>query len=486
MRLSLITFLCAIMSILFGVLMLVPCTVSYMYNDIQDARTFFICALGVIFTGMFVCGLSYRQWTEKSSLKEMFIMTSSVWIVLCFLAALPFYFSTVGMSFTDAVFESVSGLTTTGATVLSHIDDAPKGFLLWRSMIQWIGGIGIVILAITLLPILRIGGMQLFTTESSDSSEKETTSIASKLKLFIFAYLFLSCACTFCFWLFGMDLFDAIAHMMTCISTGGFSTHDASMGYFQSKGILWSAVVFMAIGGIPLAVIVYFLAGKWKKMTQDSQTRTYLITLFVLIVPVALIAWAFGHVFPTFMRALEMVAFHVVSIMTTTGYIYENYAEWGPFFVMFFFLLTACGACTGSTSGGIKIFRFSILAKAIKRHLTLMTSPHAIVIPQYNDRPVTDDVMLGVASFFTIFLTTVLVCSLCLSITGLDFMTSISASLTSVANVGPGMGNLIGPDQNFFILPASAKWWLSFAMLLGRLEFMTILVLFLPKLWVKK
>lgn len=486
MRLSLITFLCALISIFWSVLMLVPAFVDYMYADFANARIFVLCALGCAFVGALVSALSYRQWMDKASLKEMFLMTSCVWLTSCLLGAIPFYFSTLGLSLTDAVFESVSGLTTTGATILARVEDASKGFLLWRSMLQWIGGIGIVILAITLLPILRIGGMQLFATESSDSSEKDTPSIAVKLKHFIWAYLFLSCLCAFVFWMLGMDVFDAVAHMMTCISTGGFSTHSESFGYFHSSGLLWAATVFMAIGGIPLAIIVSFLEGKWRKIKQDTQTNTYLLTLLILIVPLSILTWAFTDVFRHLSTAFEQIAFHVVSIITTTGYVAQNYTQWGSFFVMFFFVLTACGACTGSTSGGIKIFRFSILAKAIKRHLTLMFSPHAIVVPRYNDKPVTDDVILGVASFVSIFILTTLLCALGLAAMGLDFSTSISGALTAVANVGPGIGNVIGPDKSFFILSSGPKWVLSIAMLLGRLEFMTVLVLFLPKVWSKK
>lgn len=486
MRLSLIVFLCAVMSIFWGFLMLIPAGIDYIYNDTADARVFLLCALGTACIGALTAAFSYRQWQDKSTLKEMFFMTSSVWITLGVLAAIPFYFSPMGLSFTDAVFESISGLTTTGATILSHIDDAPKGFLLWRAMLQWIGGIGIVILAITLLPILRIGGMQLFATESSDSSENDTPSVAVKLKRFILAYFFLSCLCSFAFWVFGMTPFDAIAHMMTCISTGGFSTHDASMGYFNSSAILWTATLFMAVGGIPLAVIVNFLDGQWAKIKQDTQTRTYLMALCIMIIPLSILSWAFLGIFPSLLNSLEMIAFHVVSVMTTTGYVAQNYTLWGSFFAMFFFLLTASGACTGSTSGGIKVFRFSILSKAIKRHLTLMVSPHAIVIPRYNDKPITDDVMLSVSSFFTIFLLITFACAIGLSACGLDVLTSLSGSLTAVANVGPGLGNLIGPDKSFFVLPATAKWILSIAMLLGRLEFMTVLVLFLPKLWQKK
>ncbi len=486
MRLSLIVFICAIMSIFWGALMLIPAGVNYLSDDTQNAEVFLLCALGIAFIGAVMGALSYREWTEKPSLKEMFATTSSVWMTLGILGAVPFYFSDFGLSITDAVFESVSGLTTTGATILSHIDNLPKGFLLWRAMTQWVGGIGIVILAITLLPILRIGGMQLFATESSDSSDKDAPSLASKLKHFIWAYLFLSCLCAFALFGAGMNIFDAVAHMMTCVSTGGFSTHDASIGYFDSAAIQWVLILFMAIGGIPLAIIVHFLEGHWQKIKQDSQTLTYLTTLLVLILPLSILMWGLMARFDDFEATLRTMAFHTVSIMTTTGYVTENYSLWGPFFILFFFFLTAAGACTGSTSGGIKIFRFSILAKAVKRHLTLMVSPHAVVIPRYNGKPVTDDVMLGVLSFMSIFFLTTIICALGLAATGLDFITSLSGSLTAISNVGPGLGNLIGPDKTFLLLSAPAKWLLVITMLLGRLEFMTILVLFLPKLWTKK
>ena len=485
MRISLILFICGIINVFVGALMLIPAGIDFFANQEQNGEDFLLTALIVAFCGMIISALSYRNWKEKLSKKEMFMITSSVWFLVSFLGALPFYFSGQNLSFTDALFESVSGITTTGATILAHIDSMPKGFLLWRAMLQWIGGIGIVILAITILPILRIGGMQLFTTESSDSSTKDSPFVASKLKRYIYAYLFVSCLCLWALFVGGMDLFDAFAHMMTTVSTGGFSTHDLSIGYYDNPTIEWILTFFMVVGGVPLSIIVAFLEGKWQHLKENSQIKTYLSALFVIILPISILMWAFMEQFDNFLNALRTFAFHTVSIMTTTGYVTENYTLWGPFFILFFFFLTAVGGCTGSTAGGIKMFRFSILARAIKRHLTLMVSPHAIIVPHYNKKPVTEDVMLGVTSFMSIFcLITILGAGL-LTLTGLDFMTALSGSLTAIANVGPGLGNLIGPDKSFFLLPDTAKWILSLIMILGRLEFMTILVLFLPKLWIK-
>ena len=486
MRLSLILFICGILSLFTGGLMLIPAGFDFFANQQQNGEVFLLCALAVAFLGTLISALSYRNWEEKPSPKEMFVITSSIWFWIGLTSALPFYFSGFNLSITDAVFESISGLTTTGATILAHIDDMPKGFLIWRAILQWIGGIGIVILAITVLPILRIGGMQLFTTESSDSSGKDSPFVTSKLRRFIYVYIFMTCLCVWSLFVAGMDLFDATAHALTCVSTGGFSTHDLSIGYFQSPIIEWILIFFMTVGGLPLALVAAFCDGQWKKVKSNTQAKTFLLILLSIILPISILMWAIMPQFSSFSTTLRVFTFHVVSIITTTGYVTENYALWGSFFVLLFFFLTAVGGCTGSTTGGIKIFRFSILAKTLKRHLTLMVSPHAVVFPRYDDKPVTDDIMFGVLSFITIFFLTTIICALGLSLTGLDLITSLSGTLTAVANVGPGLGSIIGPDKSFILLPNTAKWLLAVAMILGRLEFMTIVVLFLPKLWVKK
>ncbi len=485
MRLSLILFICGIMNVLWGVLMLIPAVVDYFSNSEQNGEVFLLCALGVSFVGTFVSALAYRTWDEKPSLREMFIITSMVWLSMGVIGGMPFYFSGLGLSFTDAIFESISGLTGTGATILTHIDQLPKGFLIWRAMTQWIGGIGIILLAITILPILRIGGMQMFAMENSDLSGKDAPFVTSKLKRFFGVYVLLSFLCLWCLYVAGMDLFDATAHAMTCVSTGGFSTHDLSIGYFNSPSIEWILIFFMTLGALPLAFTISLMEHKWDRIKEDSQAKTFLIGLIIVIIPMALLMWLFMARFDDFEPTLRTLAFHVVSIVSTTGYVSENYTLWGGFFILFFFLLTVVGGCTGSTSGGIKIFRFSVLFKSLKRHLTLMVSPNAIVIPRYNGKPITDDVMLGVLSFITIFGLTWISSALILSLTGLDFITSLSAAASSIANVGPGLGKLIGPDQTYQLLPDVAKWTLAFTMILGRLEFMTILILFLPKLWTK-
>jgi len=481
----LLLFICGIISIFLGSLMAFPAIVDFFAKQPENGENFLICAFGVAFLGALISALSYRKWNRALNKKEMFVITSCIWFLASIIGAIPFYFSDQDLSITDVFFESVSGLTTTGSTILAHIDSMPKGFLLWRSMLQWLGGIGIIVLAITILPILRIGGMQLFSTESSDSSEKDSPFVASKLKRYIYAYLFVSCLCVWALYVGGMDLFNAVAHMMTCLSTGGFSTHDTSIAFYHSPLIEWILIFFMTIGGLPLAVIVAFLEGKWFKLKENEQVKTFLLTCFTLctIIPVCMRIFMppFNDIFDT----IRTFTFHFTSIITTTGYVTENYTLWGPFFVVFFVFLTAVGSCTGSTSGGIKFFRFSILASAIKRHLTLMISPHAVIIPKYNNKPITEDVWMGVMSFMSIFCATTIVTTLCLSLTGLDFTTSFSGALSSVANVGPGIGNTIGPDKSFFLLPDAAKWILSFAMILGRLEFMTVIVLLLPKLWKK-
>ena len=486
MRTSLVLFICGILSLFISILMLVPAAVDFFSNQTQDGEIFLLCAMGVAFCGMALSALSYRNWEEKPSLKEMFVTTSSIWFWIGLISAFPFYFAGLGISFTDAVFESVSGLTTTGSTILTGLDTMPPGILLWRAILQWIGGIGIVILAITVLPILRIGGMQLFATEISDSSGKDSPFVTSKLRRFIYVYIFITCLCVWSLYAAGMSLFDAFAHAFTCVSTGGFSTHDASVAYFKSPLIEWILMFFMTVGGLPLALIAALCDGQWRKVKGNSQAKSFLMVLVGLILPISILMWAIMPRFSSFFDTLRTFGFHVISVITTTGYITENYAQWGPFFVIFFFFLLPIGGCTGSTTGGVKIFRFSILGKTLKRHLTLMISPHAVIFPRYDEKPVTDDIMFSVMSFLTIFCLTTIVCSVGLALTGLDIVTALSGTLTSIANVGPGLGHLIAPDKSFILLPSTAKWLLASAMILGRLEFMTIVVLFLPKLWSKK
>ena len=332
------------------------------------------------------------------------------------------------------------------------------------------------------MPALRIGGMQLFATENSDKYGKDSPFLATKIKAILLLYLGISVLCAGLLYGAGMNGFDAVAHMMACVSTGGFSTHDASIAFFNNKTIDWILIFFMLLSSLPFMFTLAFLTGKWDRVRQDTQVKSYMLMLFFFIVPLAFIMWQ-TTLFDTFEEALRQMAFAVVSLVTTTGFVLDNYDLWGPFFVAFFFFLLGIGGCTGSTSGGIKMFRFNIIFKTLRRHLRMMIMPHAVIVPQYNNKPVTDEVINSVMVFMTAFILTVVLGTIGVAATGMDLTTALSGTLSSIANVGPGVGTVIGPDRTFAAIPDAGKWILSLVMMLGRLEFMTVTVLLLPTLW---
>ncbi len=482
MRYRFVLFMCGMMTMLFGGFMMFPAFVDLWHDDVQNARIFFECAFFVLFMGAGIVWITKQEIHEKLSPQEMFLTTSSLWLCAAFISAIPLYLSPGCAGFTDAFFEAMSGLTTTGATTYTRLDTLPKGVLLWRAMTHWIGGIGIVVLAISIMPALRIGGMQLFATENSDKYGKDSPFLATKIKAILLLYLGISVLCAGLLYGAGMNGFDAVAHMMACVSTGGFSTHDASIAFFNNKTIDWILIFFMLLSSLPFMFTLAFLTGKWDRVRQDTQVKSYMLMLFFFIVPLAFIMWQ-TTLFDTFEEALRQMAFAVVSLVTTTGFVLDNYDLWGPFFVAFFFFLLGIGGCTGSTSGGIKMFRFNIIFKTLRRHLRMMIMPHAVIVPQYNNKPVTDEVINSVMVFMTAFILTVVLGTIGVAATGMDLTTALSGTLSSIANVGPGVGTVIGPDRTFAAIPDAGKWILSLVMMLGRLEFMTVTVLLLPTLW---
>ena len=431
------------------------------------------------FGGLMV--LANRQDRVMIGLRQGFLLTVSSWLVVSAFGALPLWLSRLDLSLTDAFFESVSGLTTTGSTVLEGLDRMPPGILIWRAMLQWLGGIGIIVMAVALLPFLKVGGMQLFRTESSDRSEKVKPRVAQIATRITAVYCGLTLACGIAYMASGMGPFDATLHAMTTLSTGGFSSSDASLAHFDSPAVDWVAVVFMLAGGLPFVLYVQFLQGRPGALWRDPQARSFVALLVAATLVLA--SWLdLSGAYP-FLKALRFSAFNVVSIVTTTGYETANYAVWGGFAVMLFFFLTFVGGCTGSTAGGIKVFRFDVLFIVALRQLRQLAFPHAVYPNRYGDRVLSDEVAAAVMSFFFVFLTAVVGLAAALGALGLDFITSISGAATAIANVGPGLGPVIGPVGNFKPLPDSAKWLLAFGMLLGRLEFFTVLVLFSPKFW---
>ncbi len=459
--------------------MLLPAAADWTV-DHPDWEAFAVSAGITAFAGGALM-LANRTPTITLDRKRSFLLTALSWVMLCAFAALPLTLSEYRLPWADAYFEAMSGLTTTGSTVLIHLDSAPPGVLLWRGILQFLGGVGIVVMAIALLPFLRVGGMQLFKTESSDVSEKLLPQIKQIAAGIFIAYVILSVLCAGAFWIAGMTGFEAAIHAMTAVSTGGFSTSDDSIGHFKNPAIEWVATLFMFLGSLPFILYMRTAMGHAGALWRDPQVR--MIAVLILGAGFAVAAWLVQYREIPPVDALRQGVFHVVSIVTTTGFVAADYMTWGAFPIAAFFFLTFVGGCTGSTAGGIKIFRFDVLMIAIRVHAWRLIAPHSIRPAYYGERKLTNELFASVLLFMGAYVGTVAVAALLLAGFGLDLVTALSGAATAVGNVGPGLGNTIGPAGTFTTLPAEAKWVLSVAMLLGRLELFTVLVLFSRAFW---
>ncbi|MGE0585480.1 MAG: TrkH family potassium uptake protein [Flavobacteriaceae bacterium] len=463
---------------LMGTAMLAPAMID-LYFESDDWVVF--AGAGLI-TG-FVGGMLWitcRGSARSITLRQAFVMTTLSWLALVAFGALPLYWCNLDLSLADAIFESMSGLTTTGATVINGLDSAPPGILFWRAQLQWLGGLGIIVMAVAVLPLLQIGGMQMFKTEAFETADKilpRATQISGMLTL---VYVGLTIACALAYFVAGMRLFDATTHAMTTVATGGFSTHDASFGFFDSAAIEMIAVAFMILGSLPFLLYVRIIQGKPIDLVRDAQVQVFvaILAVFTGLITLRLL---FNGV--PLGEALRDSAFNLTSIMTGTGYATDGYHLWGPFAVTIFFVATFLGGCAGSTSCGIKTFRIIIIWEDLKQHLRRIVYPSAIAIKRYNGRPLSDEVSAAVQSFIFLYMVLFAALAVGLSLTGLDTLTALSGAATAISNVGPGLGDTIGPSTTFAAVPDSAKWLLSAGMLIGRLEIFTILVLFIPAFW---
>jgi len=439
------------------------------------AEVFGTSALIIGMTGAALTITTRGEFTGLARL-QTFLLTSSVWLTAALAGALPLYLWS--MSPVDALFEAMSGVTTTGSTVMTGLDDTPRGVLMWRAMMQMLGGIGFIVVGIALLPILKVGGMQLFRTESSDKNDKELGNAARFAFATLSVYAGLMVLCAIIYRIGGMSVFNAAAHAMTTVSTAGFSTSDSSFGQFDSAFLQWTAVFFMILGALPFA---WYIRVLYRGRLRSEQVLALLWTLGALIACVTL--WLSLTNGTPVLEALRLVAFNVTSIVTTTGYATTDYTLWGPFAVAVFFFISAVGGCTGSTSGGAKVMRWIILLRAARAEIRKIPLPNAVSTIRYEGRKVEDDVMSGVISYFTFFALTFGGLAFTLGLLGLDFQTAVSGALTAVANVGPGIGPVIGPAGSFAPLGDAAKLVIVAGMFLGRLEMLTVLVLFSPVFW---
>jgi len=443
--------------------------------------TVFAASAGVtLFVGV---GLTVSNWGRSSELtiKQAFLLTTISWTALTAFAAIPFAWSSLELSYTDSFFEAMSGITTTGSTIITDLRDAPPGLLLWRGLLQWLGGLGIIVMALSVLPMLKVGGMQLFRVEGFDTAGKilpRATQIAGELAIL---YIVLTALCATLYQAAGMGAFDALVHAMTTIATGGYSNHNASIGHFDSVPIELTAIVFMIVGSLPFALFLRALHGDFRTMLRDTQVRWFLGTVAVFSV-IGVLAHAPDAPVTESGRFIDS-AFNVVSIMTGTGYATSAYDTWSAMAMSLFFILMFIGGCSGSTSCGIKIFRFQVLFQGLRQKVRLMFHPHGVFLETYNGRPLSPDVISAVTTFFFLYIGAFAVIAILLELIGLDTVSAISGAATALCNVGPALGETIGPAGNFASLPDSAKWVLSAAMLVGRLELFAVLVLILPAFW---
>ena len=469
-------FTLGILQIILGIFMLIPVIVQFVYNE-MDSSFFGSSIMTIIFGTLFF--LSNLDHDKKLNLQQAFLLTALSWLSIAIFGSLPFVFSNVEFSFTNAFFESMSGITTTGSTIIPNLESIPKGILLWRAILQWLGGIGVIVMAITLMPIMNVGGMQLFQISNSDSSEKilpKSKEIALRL---IYIYSGLTALCALSYNILGMDIFDSLTHSMTTIATGGFSNYNDSIGFFNSISIEISAMIFIILGSLPFIAYIKFLSGNNKILISDVQIKTFIkIIIFSIIILSAYLSF----VNPNQIN-LRSIFFNVISILTGTGYVNAQYDNWGSFPIILFLALMFIGGCAGSTTCGIKIFRIQILYSFIVNQLKKIIYPKGIFVLKYDQNPVDNKFISSIISFIYLYLVIFFIITALLSLSGLDFITAISGAATSISNVGPGLGSIIGPNGNFSSLPDISKWILSLGMILGRLELFAILVLFLPSFW---
>jgi trk system potassium uptake protein TrkH len=469
-------FTLGILQIILGISMIIPVFVQIFFSELDSS---FIGAsiVTIIFGSLFF--LSNLDHDKKLNLQQAFLLTALSWLSIAVFGSIPFLLSSMSLSITDSFFESMSGITTTGSTIISNLETAPRSILFWRAILQWLGGIGIIVMAITLMPIMNVGGMQLFRISNNDSSEKilpKSKEIALRL---IYIYSILTILCAIFYKLFGMSYFDSLTHSMTTIATGGFSNYNESIGYFDNAYIEIVSMTFIILGSLPFIAYIKFLNGDRQIFKSDSQIITFLkIILFSIIILSLYLSFTEMDKFN-----LRSIFFNVISIISGTGYVNDQFDNWGSFTIVLFLSLMFIGGCAGSTTCGVKVFRFQILYLFIVNQLRKMIYPKGIFVIKYAQNSINEKFIASIISFIFFYFIIFFGLSALLSLSGLDFITSISGAATSISNVGPGLGSTIGPNGNFSTLPDISKWILTVGMILGRLELFAILVLFVPAFW---
>ncbi|MEM8536777.1 MAG: TrkH family potassium uptake protein [Pseudomonadota bacterium] len=462
-----------------GLMMLGPMAAD-MLADNGHWFVFFESALVTTFTGGLVALACANGLTPRLTLRQTFLLTSLVWLTLPVFGAIPFVLGATEASFTDAFFEAMSGLTTTGATTFGGLPGLPDGLKLWRGMLQWLGGVGIIVVAMVFLPELRVGGMQIFRTEGFDTAGKILPRAGEIARQISFIYVGLTVSCLVAYTIAGKSAFDALVHAMTTVSTGGMANYDSSFAVFGG-GVHYIAVIFMILAALPFVRFVQLLQGSAEPLFQDRQIRVFLS--IIVIVVLLITVWLWGQGGEMTEQAFREALFNVTSIMTGTGYANANYMTWGSFPVVMFFLIGLIGGCAGSTSCSVKVFRYQLVFAAIKSQIRQIHSPHGVFSVRYDGRAIGEDIINSVIAFLVAFFLALGATALLLGMTGLDFITSVSGAAAALANIGPGLGAEIGPAGNYVNVNDTAKWILAIAMLVGRLEIMVVLTILSLKFW---
>ena len=459
--------------------MLIPMFVDLYYGNYDWVQFFYISLLTFIIG--IILYFSFRKKNIKLSIRQAFVLTISSWLIIALFGSIPFIYSVSSLSYTDAFFESVSGITTTGATVISNLDSLTEGILIWRALLQWFGGIGIIVLAMAILPTLQIGGMQLLHMEHDDPYEKTIPKINRfVLELFLF-YISLSVTCAVLYFLTGMSVFDSIVHAMTTISTGGFSSHNESFSYFNSFKIESISIIFMIIGSLPFVLYIQFLHNRSRSILKDDQVKLFFLIAIIIIVITTF--WIQNTKSLDLISSFRISIFNIISILTGTGYSSNNFSNWGSFGLVIMMILMFIGGCAGSTTGGIKIFRLQILFRGAISQIKKLTHPHAVIVMRFNGKAVNENTYNSVMGFFFMYIILFILSAISLSFFNLDFLTAFSSAASAISNVGPGLGDIVGPSSNYFEINNGAKWILSATMIVGRLEIFTVLVLFSANFW---
>ena len=463
-----------------GCMMIFPAILNFTY---QEKEWTLFASTGIIsfFIGITII-LAFKSKDLKIGNKETFLLTFLAWLILAAISALPFYLSNLNLNYADSFFEATSGITTTGSTIIANLDNASVGVLLWRAILQWLGGIGIIVMAVAALPLLHMSGLQLFFSEQAERTDRLKESVKKIATSIIVIYGLFTFICALCLKLAGMSLFDAICHSMTTIATGGYSTHNDSIGHYNNLTIELVIMIGMILASLPFILFVKSV-NNVKNILLDPQVRKFILLILLTIIIMTL--WLNYKINIDLFQSLRISSFNVISIITGTGYSTSDFSEWGSFAISLLFIFMFIGGCTGSTTGGIKIFRLQILFSVITQQIKKIIKPHQVLKISYAKSTLEDKTILSILTLIFLFVSSTLIVAAILCFLGIDILSALSAAATAIAVVGPGLSTEIGPSGNFSHFPISAKWTLSMAMIIGRLEFFAVLILFIPSFWKK-